>query len=127
MRSRAIFVAIGLVSVAGVLLLADLTQNRVDPVAQGTRSRVSFDVELNGFMGDRPEAARALWGVCAGTIDNAEQPPGLRSVGGHRFEVQVAPALGEHSRDRLRGCLRDLTVAQVRGGAVAIDAVTAPS
>ena len=108
--------------IVGLLVLAvdalsDATQNRPDRITAGTRSTVVFDVDLRNEVRDEGTAARTLWSVCAGTVTHARAISGpLATVDG--WAVTVEPALGEHSRRRLVGCLEDATIDGVIGRVV---------
>jgi hypothetical protein len=100
--------------VIGIDTLSDATQNRPDDVEAGTRSTVEFDVTLRHRNRSDAAAADTLWSVCAGTITHATTLSGPAAVG-DTWKVTVEPALGEHSRRRLVGCLEDATIDGVLG------------
>jgi hypothetical protein len=100
--------------IVGVDTLSDATQNRPDDVEAGTRSEVVFDVTLRQRNRAEAVAADTLWSVCAGTITHATTLSGPTGVG-DEWKVTVEPALGEHSRRRLVGCLEDATIDGVLG------------
>lgn len=104
------------VLVLGVDALSDATQNRPDEIDPGTRSTVVFDVELRHRAGSGA-AAQTLWSVCSGTITHATTVAGPVATGS-AWSVTVEPALGEHSRRRLVGCLEDATIDGVLGRVV---------
>jgi hypothetical protein len=93
----------------GVDALSDATQNRPDDVESGTRSTVVFDLALRDHGRSEAAAAQTLWSVCSTTVDHATTIRGPVAQG-DAWEVVVAPALGEHSRRRLVGCLEDATI-----------------
>jgi hypothetical protein len=104
-------------TVLGVHALADLTQNRPDPVVEGSTTTVAFEVATHGFHGSDAAAAQSLWAVCQPTV------PGQKSAvaeSGDRFTVTVSPAFGENGRKRLTGCLEDATVDRVLGDVVSL-------
>lgn len=112
----------GVVFVAGSVIavdaLADATQNRPDAVVTGTRSTVLFDVETRDGGGP-DDAAHALWGICSTTVEHVVTVEGPTAVD-DGWSVTVEPALGEHSRRRLVGCLEDATLDGVRGDVIAL-------
>jgi hypothetical protein len=115
-------VALGLALVFGVGALADLTQNRPDPVIEGSSTVIAFDVGTRDYAGSDEQAAQALWAVCASTVggrDSALEP----SAEG--FTIAVSPAIGTNGRKRLQGCLEDGTLDRVRGHIRSVEA-TAP-
>jgi hypothetical protein len=103
--------------VVGIDTLSDATQNRPDDVEAGTRSTVIFDVDLRQRPGREAAAAETLWNVCAGTITHATTLDGPAAKG-TAWSVTVEPALGEHSRRRLVGCLEDATIDGMLGHVV---------
>ena len=112
MKATLVAVVLGLVSVIGVGELADLTQNRPDPVVEGSSTVVEFDVGTRDYSGTDMEAAQALWAVCAASVggDNTA----VEAIDGG-FTVSVSPAIGTNGRKRLQGCLEDGTLDRVRG------------
>ena len=59
-------------------------------------------------------AAEGLWGACQGTARRRVVEPGMQQVGDATFRIVVEPGLGRHARDRLTGCLEDLTIEEVQ-------------
>ena len=116
MRRLLIGVAIAIVVSVAVDQLADLTQTRADhPVAESTE--IVFDVSTRNPNRPALQAAQGLWGACQGTIYRRANA-GDVVVEGQRARVVVQPALGEHGRRRLRGCLEDVTVDKVKASVV---------
>ena len=96
--------------------LADLTQTRPDhPVADSME--IVFDVSTRNPRRPALQAAQGLWGACQGTIYRGTGA-GDVAVDGQRARVVVHPALGDHGRRRLRGCLEDVTVDRVKAHVV---------
>jgi hypothetical protein len=121
-RSLTALVAAGL-AVGGVVTvdtLSDLTQTRPDKVRPGWRSEVVFDVRWREEGRRPPQLADRLWGACRGTAERATLPPGVVELGGDRARVVVRPALGHHARQRLTGCLEDVTLDRAKGSLVSI-------
>jgi hypothetical protein len=111
--------AAAMMSTLGVLGLADLTQNRPDPVEAGTATVVSFDVATRDYQRGDDAAAHALWAVCSATVGgdvSGLTPPADDTIaddGG--YTVTISPAIGENGRKRLVGCLEDATLDRVMG------------
>ncbi len=104
---------------AGIVLMAELTQNRPDVVRAGSVTTVSFDVSTRDAQRGEPAAAAALWAVCAATVSGSVSSP--EDVG-DAWEVTIEPAIGEHGENRLVGCLEDVTLDRVVGHVVAVRA-----
>jgi hypothetical protein len=121
-------VTAGVLAVASVLtvdVLGDLTQTRPDHPNPGARSEVVFDVRTRDPNSPVLPAAQGLWSACQGTIRRDTGPADVVVVDG-RARVVVAPALGTHARQRLRGCLEDATLDRVRGDVVAVNLLASP-
>jgi hypothetical protein len=114
----------GAVLLGGAIVLdrlADATQTRSDAPVRAARTEVVVDVDTNRYRQTDETAASALWGVCAATVP-------VRLVGGAperltdgSFRYLVEPALGRYRRERLLGCLNDLTLDRVRAEVVRVD------
>jgi hypothetical protein len=69
--------------------------------------------------------AAGLWAVCHLTVpavDVVGAPEQVASAPDElRYTITVSPALGEHDRRRLRGCLADGTVDRVWADVVSLD------
>lgn len=109
LATLAVSVAAGL----GILGLAELTQNRPDPVEAGSTTVVEFDVATRRYRGGDDAAAQALWAVCSATVGGETSGPA--TVTGGEFAVTISPAIGENGRKRLLGCLEDGTLDRVMG------------
>ncbi len=121
-RSTATLAAAGLV-VAGVLTvdaLGDLTQTRPDPPRPGWRSEVLFEVRARDPAHRPPDLAARLWASCQHTAERTILAPGIVSLGGDVAKVVVRPSLGQHARQRLTGCLEDVTLDRAKGRVLAI-------
>jgi hypothetical protein len=105
--------------VAGLVLMAELTQNRPDPVRAGSVTTVSFEVSTRDAQRGEPAAAAALWAVCSATVPGDVSAP--EEIDG-MWEVTIEPAIGEHGENRLVGCLEDVTLDRVMGHVVAVRA-----
>jgi hypothetical protein len=112
MKSTLVAVVIGVLTVVGVGALADLTQNRPDPLVAGSSTVIEFDVGTRDYSGSDMQAAQALWAVCDSTVGGENTP--LTSIDGG-FTVSVSPAFGTNGRKRLEGCLEDSTLDRVQG------------
>ena len=107
------------VAVAGVDWLADLTQDRPDRVAAGSRSEVVLEVRVRHHFDPAPmERAQGLWGACQHTVWQRLVEPGLVDLGGGKFLAVTEPAIGEHAWRRLQGCLEDFTIERLHGHVV---------
>lgn len=106
---------LAVLTVLGVMTLADLTQNRPDAVVEGSSTVVEFDVATRRYSGSELTAAQSLWAVCQSTVSGEKSA--VTEVGDH-FAVTVSPGFGENGRKRLTGCFADATVDRVMGHVV---------
>ena len=104
--------------VAGIDMLADLTQDRPDHVVPGSRSEIVLEVSASDRTGSNFLAAQGLWGACQGNVWQRLAEPGVVQVADGRFRLTTEPAVGEHSWRRLQGCLEDATLDRVKGHVV---------
>jgi hypothetical protein len=117
---RALIAVVAIAALAvGIVLMAELTQNRPDEVRAGSVTTVSFSVSTRDAQRGEPAAAAALWAVCAATVPGDVSAP--EPVDGV-WEVTIEPAIGEHGENRLVGCLEDVTLDRVVGHVVAVRA-----
>jgi hypothetical protein len=101
-------------------MLGDATQTRPDPHKPGSRTEIVFSVQTISDRLPPMAAAQGLWGACQGTALRTVLPPGITEVGDGRFKLVVQPALGRHARDRLGGCLEDVTLDRIKGHVVSM-------
>lgn len=125
-RTVAVVVAVA-AAVAGLDLLADMTQNRPDPITPESRSEIVLDVRHRSTGPAELRSAQGLWGACQATVWQQLADPGVVSVGDGRFVLTMSPAVGEHAWRRLQGCLEDMTIDRVRAHVVSKRDVLGPS
>ncbi|HEX4984139.1 MAG TPA: hypothetical protein VFV63_20720 [Ilumatobacteraceae bacterium] len=104
--------ALAAAGLVGVVALMEATQNRPDDPPPGSTSTVAFTVSTRDFPGGNSTAANTLAAVCAATVDSVVSAP---AASGDEWLVRITPALGEHGRKRLEGCLEDVTLDRVIG------------
>ncbi len=114
MRGAAAVLALVLALGGGIFLLREATQNRPDPVLDGSRTTIEFTVDTHTRRRGEEAAASALWAVCAATVSGQITPVPL-AAGDDGWRVTIEPALGRHGHARVVGCLEDLTVDRVVG------------
>ena len=101
------YLALAVATVVGIGVLMNATQNRPDDPPPGSSSMLAFTVSTRDFPGGEQTAARTLMAVCAATVSDAIiTVPALASeADDDAWRVTIKPALGEHGRKRLEGCL----------------------
>jgi len=116
---RAVLVALAVAGlVIGIDALADLTQDRPDHVAPGSRSEIVLEVDSRDRTGSNRLSAEGLWGACQGTVWQRLAEPGVVPLADGNFLLTTKPALGEHAWRRLQGCLEDATLDRVKARVV---------
>lgn len=108
-----------------VLGLRDAFQYKVDRLDPDRVSVIRVEVAT------RPHDVReidvqALWGQCAAPLTSTQLADVRAPQAGNAFEIVVRPALDRHQRDRVGGCLRDMTVERLRTSNVSITDTPAP-
>ncbi|MEW2566499.1 hypothetical protein [Streptomyces sp. NPDC047070] len=93
-----------------VVGLADLTQTREEEAADSEATSLLLRVDMRGtdMTAERQSlAARQLWERCRDSTSVPLSRASLGELGDGLFAGVVRPALSEHDRMRLRGCLED--------------------
>jgi hypothetical protein len=112
-----------LLVVLGVLafeVLEEAFETRPDARRPGSRTEVVLDVETKRYRSGSATAATALWATCSATVSNELVGGAPVALGGDRYRLTFTPELGEHGRERVVGCLGDLTVDRVRADVVSV-------
>jgi hypothetical protein len=109
--------AVAVMGALGIVGLAELTQNRPDPVETGSATVVTFNVDTRDYQRGDGAAAQALWAVCSATVggDVSGVPTPAEEAVDDGYTVAISPAIGENGRKRLVGCLEDATLDRVMG------------
>ena len=118
MKRAAALLAAAAVLYVGIDVLSDATQTRPDRDHPDSRTELVFHVFSK--KGYERAAAEGLWGACQGTALRKVLPPGMTPAGGGRYRLVLQPALGRHARDRMTGCLEDVTLDNVKGKVVSM-------
>lgn len=113
MKHAAIALALAIAASFGIDALADRTQDRADRHPAGRYSDLIVRVSTRGARTPPPVAAMGLWGACQGTVPS-RLVDGPLALGENRFRLRLRPALGEHAKRRLHGCLEDATIDRVQ-------------
>lgn len=123
MKTIAVVFAITLAGVAGIDVLGDLTQTRPDASDRHGATRIDLAIKAKPGAGKLSFVADGLWGACQGTVHRRLQDDGWVQTGPGRFRGTVYPALGEHARQRLIGCLEDATIDRAQADVVKLERV----
>jgi hypothetical protein len=96
---------------AFVNVLADVTQNRPDPLPTGALTTYDVQVELrDGSTADRAIPI-TLWLSCRSHLPGREAT--IDGGDGGRFEITVRPSVGRNDDRRFVGCLEDVRLDRV--------------
>ena len=115
----ALWLLAALVGVLAIVALADATQTRTDTLVAGSSSAVMFELASNGSVHGL-DAAASLWSTCWGTVPSDLSKEGITHVSGGLYMMTLEPALGPNSERRLRGCMSDATIDNIRGRVVSV-------
>jgi hypothetical protein len=110
-------VLIGLVLIVGAFVvdwIGDATQTRRDERDTSRATQVVIDVQSRHYKQSLDTAAMALYASCSATVPGRLVQPGIEAVGTGKYRFAVAPSLGEHGKERLLGCLNDLSIDRVK-------------
>ena len=121
MRRVAFVVVLAAVLAGTVVALAEATQSRPDVRPPGSTTVVAFSVDVQRYPRGEAAAAATLWSVCAGSVEGDVSAAPVRD--GRGWRATVTPAVGEHGRRKLVGCLEDATVDRVVGRVLSISAL----
>lgn len=114
MRRAILFVALVGAGVLGVSAMGDATQTRPDQRHADQKTEVVFRLEGRNYRQSLDTAAYALWGSCSATVAGDLVDPGIESLGDGSYRLAMTPSLGPHGKERLFGCLDDLTIDRVK-------------
>jgi hypothetical protein len=119
---RRVLVLVGLlaVTIIGVDHIADATQTREDVRHGDQATEVVIDLDAQNYRQPLATGANALWATCSATVAGNLTDDGIVDQGNGRFRFAVHPSLGEHGKERLLGCVRDLTVERLRAHLVSV-------
>lgn len=123
MRALVIALAATFAGIAAIDLIGDATQTRPDASDRDGATRIELKIDAKPGAGRLSFAAEGLWGACQHTVHRRLQDEGWMQVGPGRFRGTVYPALGEHARQRLAGCLEDATIDLVQADVVSMERV----
>jgi len=120
-------VALGVfATMQAVDLIGDATQTRSDPSTPGVALEITLSVQTKGRVPSEDETAEALWVACRGVLNRSVTASEPVRLGGGVQRFLVTPAVGEHARRRLEGCLEDATLDRISGRVISMLEVTAP-
>jgi hypothetical protein len=108
------------VGTVGIGRLADATQTRPDVRDDERRTQIVVKVEGRNYRQSLETGATALFAACSATVSGTLMGPGILQLGDSQFQFSLTPALGKHGRERITGCLNDLTIERLRAKVVSI-------
>ena len=119
-RRLVVVAALLVLASIGVDALADATQTRVDVHHADQRTEIVVAVSGQHFRQDLHTGVTALWATCSATVSGDLTPEGIMGEGNGRFRFSIVPSLGHHGKERITGCLGDLTVDRLRADVVSV-------
>jgi hypothetical protein len=100
--------------------IGDATQTRVDERDDRKQTEVVIGVQLKNFRQSADSAANALWASCTATVGGSLIDPGIVALGDGEYKFAMTPSLGHHGKERLLGCLNDLSIDRVKSHVVSV-------
>jgi hypothetical protein len=94
--------------------IGDATQTRPDERHDDQKTEVVIHIEGKNYRQSLDTGAQALFASCAATVGGDLVEPGIESIGAGDYRFAMTPSLGEHGKERLLGCLNDLSVDRLR-------------
>jgi hypothetical protein len=94
--------------------IGDATQTRPDQRDPDAKTEVVIHIDGKNYRQSMETAAHALFASCAATVQGDLVAPGIEAIGGGEYRFAVTPSLGKHGKERLLGCLNDLSVDRVK-------------
>lgn len=113
-------VALVAVGTVALDLLSDATQTRADEPVDAARTEIVVRVQTNRYRQSALTAATTLWGACAATVPVQLVGDRPEALDDELFRYLVEPALGRYRRERLVGCMNDVTLERVRADVVRV-------
>jgi hypothetical protein len=123
MKRFVIFAALLVVGVLGIKALGDATQTRPDERHKDRQTSVVIHIEGKNYRQSLDVAAQALFGKCTATVTGELVEPGIQSIGDGEFQFALTPSLGHHGKERLLGCLNDLSIERLRSNVESVEDV----
>jgi hypothetical protein len=128
--SRVFALVVALLGIFGTIqaidLIGDATQSRVEPAPTGRSTELTFEVQTRGWVADQDATADALWVTCRNILYRHIDGNEIVPIGPGTYRVLVTPAMGEHGRRRLEGCIEDAVLDRTVGRVVSFVEVPAP-
>ena len=115
--------SLGVGSFFGIGAMADATQTREDVRHGDQQTEVVIHVEGNRYRQSLDVAANAMYSTCTATVSGELVGPGITDLGDGDYGFAMTPSLGNHGKERLLGCLRDLTIERVKSSVVSVEDV----
>lgn len=106
--------AVAAVAFFAVGAIGDATQTRADVRHDDLKTEVVLHVEGKNYRQSIDTAAYALWASCSATVAGDLVDPGVERLGQGNYRFAMSPSLGYHGKERLLGCLRDLSIDRVK-------------
>ena len=127
MKRLLVAVAVAAVAFFAVGAIGDATQTRPDERHHDLKTEVVVHIEGKNYRQNIDTAAYALWASCSATVAGDLVEPGIEPLGDGDYRFAMTPSLGHHGKERLLGCLRDLTVDRLKSNVESVQDVALSS
>jgi hypothetical protein len=114
MKQALVILALAGAAALSVKVMGDATQTRPDARDANAKTEVVVRLEGQRYFQSLDTAAYALWGTCAATVSGELLDLGVEPIGAGQYRFAMTPSLGHHGKERLLGCLNDLTIDRVK-------------
>ena len=111
--------------VGGIDAFADLTQDRPDPVVDGTSTALVIEVTHRETEVSAQGTAEAFWVSCRRVLPRRMEAHEIVAVGAQQARLVVTPAIGEHALRRFRGCIEDALIDRIQAKVLSVERIPA--
>lgn len=127
MKQLLVVLAVGAGAFFAVGAIGDATQTRPDERRDDLKTEIVVHIEGRNYRQSLDTAAYGLWASCSATVAGDLVDPGIESLGDGDYRFAMSPSLGDHGKERLLGCVRDLSVDRLKSNVVSVHDVALSS
>jgi hypothetical protein len=121
MKRMMVFVVLIVAGAFGIKVIGDATQTRPDERHGDRKTTVVIHLEGKHYRQSLDVAAQALYGKCAATVAGDLVDPGIERLRPGRYRFAMTPSLGDHGKERLLGCINDLSIERLRSNVESVE------
>ncbi|MGH8976660.1 MAG: hypothetical protein ACRDV7_01200 [Acidimicrobiia bacterium] len=121
MKRMIAFAVLIVVGAFGIKVIGDATQTRPDERHRDRMTSVVVHLEGKSYRQSLDVAAQALYGKCSATVGGNLVDPGIERLSSGQYRFAMTPSLGEHGKERLFGCINDLSIERLRSNVESVE------